>query len=646
MSSDTAPISHLPAARRWSTPLAAAVATGAACYIAFNLWDSRRRSRSSRRRLDAIAARPLDPAFPALPPCEVLYQDDWYVVINKVAGLLVHPTREAPDDTAFETDRAAAAVGADKLWLVHRLDRPTSGALVFARTSAACGALQAQWHEVPAAVAGRGSCGDGGCGGCGGCGDSGGGGGGGGDGGVGGDGDRDGGRGGAMDDGSGERGGGGSEVSTTGESDAAVRAAAAAVAEAWAALNAQAPPARPPRSGKPPPEHIALMRRHSQRKKQYLAGLTAAQHFRLVGKQQVPRDESRGSGSHCSSGNRGNAGNNNANATGAGAMPAVAASPSPLSPPPPSPTSARRGGAGVKGDAHQERVRRPPAHRKVVKRYLACTHGCMPDRTVCSLPLSRQWSMPERRQAQARRRRRDTQREQEQAGRRHGGGADGVALDAITLDTGVAGKSGEAAGAVQEAVAGGGAVAAATVAGEERTNRVVGGAGESKETIEAAGETVMGGGAAVAAATATAAATELDSASAAGKTMMECTTVFTMAAPLWMHKGEHQLSLVWCELHSGRRHQIRRHLHKLGHPIVGDRNYGRTKTDKWLKAEYGLDRLFLHAAALEFDHPYRPGVTVAVACPLPPRLAGFLRQLPHTELGAVSPCALGQTVAD
>ena len=160
------------------------------------------------------------------------------------------------------------------------------------------------------------------------------------------------------------------------------------------------------------------------------------------------------------------------------------------------------------------------------------------------------------------------------------------------------------------------------------------------EVAGAVDEAVARGGAVAAA------AAVLDSASTAGKTMLECTTVFTMAAPLWMHKGEHRLSLVWCELHSGRRHQIRRHLHKLGHPIVGDRNYGRTKTDKWLKVEYGLDRLFLHAAALEFDHPYRPGVTVAVACPLPPRLAGFLRQLPHTELGAVSPCALAQVVAD
>ena len=55
-------------------------------------------------------------------------------------------------------------------------------------------------------------------------------------------------------------------------------------------------------------------------------------------------------------------------------------------------------------------------------------------------------------------------------------------------------------------------------------------------------------------------------------------------------------SLVLCRLYSGRTHQIRVHLQHLGHPIIGDRVYGR--------AVPGLNRQLLHAWRIGLNHPF------------------------------------------
>ena len=61
--------------------------------------------------------------------------------------------------------------------------------------------------------------------------------------------------------------------------------------------------------------------------------------------------------------------------------------------------------------------------------------------------------------------------------------------------------------------------------------------------------------------------------------------------------GPAPTSLVRCDLHTGRTHQIRVHLHHCGHPIVGDPVYGNPR--RLPKAE----RLLLHAYSLRFRHP-------------------------------------------
>jgi tRNA pseudouridine65 synthase len=61
---------------------------------------------------------------------EILYQDDYLIVINKPCGLLVHRTSIAEENEAFALQLLRDQVG-KKLFPVHRIDRPTSGVLVF-----------------------------------------------------------------------------------------------------------------------------------------------------------------------------------------------------------------------------------------------------------------------------------------------------------------------------------------------------------------------------------------------------------------------------------------------------------------------------------------------------------------------------------
>ena len=67
------------------------------------------------------------------------------------------------------------------------------------------------------------------------------------------------------------------------------------------------------------------------------------------------------------------------------------------------------------------------------------------------------------------------------------------------------------------------------------------------------------------------------------------------------------VSLVECALHSGRTHQIRVHLHHLGHSIIGDSLYGK---------KAGAARQMLHAWKLGFTHP-RSGERQFFEAPIP-----------------------------
>ena len=84
-----------------------------------------------------------------------------------------------------------------------------------------------------------------------------------------------------------------------------------------------------------------------------------------------------------------------------------------------------------------------------------------------------------------------------------------------------------------------------------------------------------------------------------------------------------KLSLLRIKLHTGRTHQARVHLFALGHPLVGDKVYGRRKDKTGI-------RHFLHALRLTFKHP---GTNEAVdfEAPLAADLQQFLETLTLVE---------------
>jgi 23S rRNA pseudouridine1911/1915/1917 synthase len=87
-------------------------------------------------------------------------------------------------------------------------------------------------------------------------------------------------------------------------------------------------------------------------------------------------------------------------------------------------------------------------------------------------------------------------------------------------------------------------------------------------------------------------------------------------------------ALLDVRLETGRTHQIRVHLGAIDLPVAGDPVYGRPH-------EHGLERQFLHAARLAFDHPFT-GERIDVGSPLPPDLAHTLARVRSDAPGAIT----------
>jgi 23S rRNA pseudouridine1911/1915/1917 synthase len=77
-------------------------------------------------------------------------------------------------------------------------------------------------------------------------------------------------------------------------------------------------------------------------------------------------------------------------------------------------------------------------------------------------------------------------------------------------------------------------------------------------------------------------------------------------------------TLLRLALETGRTHQIRAHLRAIGHPVLGDPEYGGAR-------RHGLRRQFLHAERLAFAHPVT-GAALDLRSPLPEDLREALRR--------------------
>ena len=64
-------------------------------------------------------------------PLELLFRDEWFVAVDKPAGQLVHATAQASADDVVTMKVLRDQIGR-KVYAIHRLDRPTSGVLLFA----------------------------------------------------------------------------------------------------------------------------------------------------------------------------------------------------------------------------------------------------------------------------------------------------------------------------------------------------------------------------------------------------------------------------------------------------------------------------------------------------------------------------------
>lgn len=80
---------------------------------------------------------------------------------------------------------------------------------------------------------------------------------------------------------------------------------------------------------------------------------------------------------------------------------------------------------------------------------------------------------------------------------------------------------------------------------------------------------------------------------------------------------------------TGRTHQIRVHTLHAGHPIALDDKYGDKDFDAEMRA-LGLNRLFLHAASIRFEHP-KTGETLRLNAPLDEKMKAILKKLRETK---------------
>jgi len=109
---------------------------------------------------DEVDVTPPEPeAIDALPediPLDVLYEDEWLIVVNKPRGMVVHPSAGHMTGTLVNAllHHCGASLsginGALRPGIVHRIDKDTSGVLVAAKNDAAHAALSAQMaaHSV------------------------------------------------------------------------------------------------------------------------------------------------------------------------------------------------------------------------------------------------------------------------------------------------------------------------------------------------------------------------------------------------------------------------------------------------------------------------------------------------------------------
>jgi tRNA pseudouridine65 synthase len=100
-------------------------------------------------------------------------------------------------------------------------------------------------------------------------------------------------------------------------------------------------------------------------------------------------------------------------------------------------------------------------------------------------------------------------------------------------------------------------------------------------------------------------------------------------APL-LSSSVDRCSLVQVQIETGRKHQVRRHLNHISHPIIGDTTYGQGAINRQYRAQYDLLRLALHAWRLDIIHP-ETNETLRLFASIPADLLSPLKSLFSAE---------------
>lgn len=95
-----------------------------------------------------IDGRPLSPLPPLVEPeLDILYRDQHIIAINKPSGLLVHRSMIDRHETRFAIQLLRDQIG-QRVYPLHRLDKPTSGVLVFALSPEVARHIGERWHNA------------------------------------------------------------------------------------------------------------------------------------------------------------------------------------------------------------------------------------------------------------------------------------------------------------------------------------------------------------------------------------------------------------------------------------------------------------------------------------------------------------------
>ncbi len=105
---------------------------------------------------EEVSIRLLEPPDNLMPseeiPLEIVFEDQWLLIVNKPAGLIIHPTGKNPLGTLtnalqFHLDQTSDYPGQKKPGIVHRLDRDTSGVVATAKDHMALRLLSIEFQR-------------------------------------------------------------------------------------------------------------------------------------------------------------------------------------------------------------------------------------------------------------------------------------------------------------------------------------------------------------------------------------------------------------------------------------------------------------------------------------------------------------------